>query len=63
MANSNKADGRPTSAPAVEPEVALLLTNEESLCEKAISLLFKVSRYPKQVTNLLYTVARLKLNS
>ncbi|XP_018015644.1 peptide-N(4)-(N-acetyl-beta-glucosaminyl)asparagine amidase isoform X2 [Hyalella azteca] len=29
--------------PAVDPEVALLLTNEETLCEKAITLLLKIS--------------------
>uniref|UniRef100_A0A6A7FUE5 Peptide-N(4)-(N-acetyl-beta-glucosaminyl)asparagine amidase n=3 Tax=Hirondellea gigas TaxID=1518452 RepID=A0A6A7FUE5_9CRUS len=29
--------------PSIEPEVALLLTNEETLCEKAIALLLKIS--------------------
>ena len=45
MASGNtptKDTSMPVSPPSIEPEVAQLLTNEETLCERAISLLLKV---------------------
>jgi len=46
MASANEqSNGAANVVPSVEPEVALLLTNEENLCEKVITLLLKVNNY------------------